>query len=83
MWITVYNASQKQLGSSFYARHTRRFGKFNKVVSTLAERQWRPSSWDLETALPQGNLIQRDIYLNHPPENLMAGLYFRPCKPLY
>jgi Reverse transcriptase (RNA-dependent DNA polymerase) len=32
------------------------------VLQALVERQWRPTSWDFETAFLQGNLIQRDVY---------------------
>jgi Reverse transcriptase (RNA-dependent DNA polymerase) len=53
------------------------------VLQALVERQWRPTSWDFETAFLQGNLIQRDVYLRPPSGYGAAGVCWRLCKPVY
>jgi Reverse transcriptase (RNA-dependent DNA polymerase) len=53
------------------------------ILQALVERQWRPTSWDFETAFLQGNLIQRDIYLVPPPGCADVGMYWKLCKPVY
>jgi Reverse transcriptase (RNA-dependent DNA polymerase) len=53
------------------------------VLQALVERQWRPTSWDFETAFLQGNPIQRDVYLIPPLSAAPLGYVWKLCKPVY
>jgi Reverse transcriptase (RNA-dependent DNA polymerase) len=53
------------------------------VLQALVERQWRPTSWDFETAFLQGNAITRDVFLIPPREYAEPGCCWRLLKPIY
>jgi Reverse transcriptase (RNA-dependent DNA polymerase) len=53
------------------------------VLQAFVERQWRPISWDFETAFLQGNLIQRDVFLFPPVGHAKTGIFWRLWKPVY
>jgi hypothetical protein len=53
------------------------------VLQALVERQWRPTSWDFETAFLQGNSIRRDVFLFPPLGYAATGICWRLCKPVY
>jgi hypothetical protein len=44
------------------------------VLAALAEKQWRPTSWDFKTAFLQGNPLARGIWIVPPDEFVESGV---------
>jgi hypothetical protein len=44
------------------------------VLAALAEKQWRPNSWDFKTAFLQGSPLAREIWIVPPDEFVESGV---------
>jgi Reverse transcriptase (RNA-dependent DNA polymerase) len=52
-------------------------------LAALAQRQWRPHTWDWKTAFLQGNPLTRYVWLVAPEEFAGPGVVWKLKRPVY